>query len=205
MNSKLIKLITVVLNIPKVIAELIVFARAIFLAMSTNSRYMASMAMLSELNTDIGLLEAAQTGFKTKPPTISVEDRNNAVEKVKADLRALRSDVQKLADNDPAHAESITSGANMSWKSQTGHGGQQNAAYDGVQSGSVILTAEGGGHHRWRWSTDGTVWTELRPTKRANKTVPGLTPGVIYHFQNCKILDEDIDDEWSQIVSIRVR
>jgi len=205
MYSKLIKLITVVLNFPTVIAVFIVYARAIYMAMFSNPRFVASAAKVTVLKTDIDALEAAQVGFKTKPQTVSIEDRNNAFEKVKADLRSLRSDVQALADADPANAKSIITSAGMSWKTSSNHGKQQNGATDGDVSGSVDLTAEGAGPHEWRWSTDGVVWHYIRATLGATKTVYGLTPGTVYHFQNSKILPNEEEGEWSQSVTIMVR
>jgi len=205
MNGKMIKLITVVLNFPTVIAVFIVYAKAIYMAMFSNPRFVALAPKVTVLNTDIDVLEAAQVGFKTMPQTVSIEDRNNALEKVKADLRSLRSDVQALADVDPANAMSIITSAGMSWKTQSTHGKQQNGATDGVQSGSVDLTAEGAGPHEWRWSTDGIVWHNIRATLGATKTVYGLTPGTVYHFQNSKILPNEEEGEWSQSVTIMVR
>ena len=205
MSSKLIKLITVVLNFPTVIAVFIVYARAIYMAMFSNPRFAASTAKVAVLNTDIGALEAAQTGFKRKPQTVSIEDRNNAHEKVKADLRSLRSDVQALADADPANAKSIITSAGMSWKTSSNHGKQQNGATDGDVSGSVNLTAEGAGPHEWQWSTDGEVWHNIRATLGATKTAYGFTPGTFYHFRNCKILPNEQEGEWSPIVTIMVR
>jgi len=175
------------------------------MAMFSNPRFVASAPKVTVLNTDIGVLEAAQVGFKSKPQTVSIEDRNNALEKVKADLRSLKNDVQALADADPVNAESIITSAGMSWKTSSTHGKQQNGATDGAQSGSVDLTAEGTGPHRWRWSTDGIVWHEIVPTLRANKTAYGFTPGTVYQFQNCRILPNDVEDEWSQSVTIMVR
>jgi hypothetical protein len=205
MSTKLIKLITVVLKFPKVIAVFIVYARAIFLGMSTHPRFVASAAKVTVLNNDLSVLEAAQAGFKRKPQTVSIEDRNNALEKVKADLRSLKNDVQALADADPANAKSIITSAGMSWRTDSPHEKQQNKATDGLQSGSVELTAEGTGPHRWRWSTDGIVWHEVVATLKARKTMYGLTLGIVYQFQTCKILPDDVDDEWSQSFTIMVR
>src|ERR1035437_9142292 len=130
MSSVLIKLIILVLNFPRVIAVFIVYARAIFMAMSTHPRFVALAAKVAVLNTDIGALEVAQTGFKTKPQPVSIEDRNNALDKVKADLRSLKNDVQALADADPVNAKSIITSAGMSWKTSSNHGKRQNKATD---------------------------------------------------------------------------
>src|SRR5665647_806184 len=65
MNGKMIKLITVVLNFPTVIAVFIVYAKAIYMAMFSNPRFVALAPKVTVLNTDIDVLEAAQVGFKT--------------------------------------------------------------------------------------------------------------------------------------------
>jgi hypothetical protein len=205
MSTKLIRLIIVVLKFPKVIAVFIVYARAIYQAMSTHPRFVALAPKVTVLNTDISALEVAQTGFKRKPQTVSIEDRNNALEKVKADLRSLKYDVQALADADSVNAKSIITSAGMSWKTLSNHGKQKNGATDGDVSGSVNLTAEGAGPHEWRWSSDGVVWHNIRATLGATKTAYGFTPGIVYQFQNSKILPNEQEGEWSPIVTLMVR
>lgn len=198
------KLITVVLNFPTVIAVFIVYAKTIYAAMFENPHFTASAAKVTKLNTDIAVLDAAETGCKTTPPTKTVEERNVALEKVKADLRSLRNDVQEAADADPANAEAIIANAGMSLKDQAHHGKQQNTAKDGVEQGSVDLTAEGAGAHEWRISTDELNWTLLPASLTAKTTVTDLTPGSVYYFQNRRMLPNNEKSEWSQSVKIRV-
>ena len=198
------KLITVVLNFPTVIAIFIVYAKAIYVAMFENPDFTASAAKVTKLNTNIALLDAAETGCKTSPPTKTVEERNAALEKVKANLRSLRNDVQEAADADPANAEAIIASAAMSAMFRGHHGKQQNTANDGVEQGSVDLTAEGAGAHEWRISTDQINWTLLPACLTAKTTVTGLTPGTVYYFQNRRMLPNNQKSEWSQSVKIRV-
>ena len=204
MNGKMIRLITVVLNFPTVIARFIVYAKAIYVAMFENPNFTASAAKVTKLNNDIAALDAAETGCKTSPPTKTVEERNAALEKVKADLRSLRNDVQEVADADPANAEAIIASSGMSSKYQGHHGKQQNTAKDGVEQGSVDLTAEGAGAHEWRISTDELSWTLLPSSWTAKTTVTDLTPGTVYSFQNRRMLPNNEKSEWSQSVKIRV-
>jgi len=205
MSTKTIKLRTVVLNFPRIIAVFIVYAKAIYLAMFENPIFAASAAKVANLYLDITALEIAEAGFKRTKPTHTISERNAALEKVKADLRSLRNDVQELANDDPVNAESIIESAGMSAKDQAIHGKQQNTAKDGVESGSVELTAEGAGHHQWRISTDEKTWTLLTSSRTASTIVRGLKPGVIYYFQNQRMLPNDEESEWSQSVRIMVR
>jgi len=205
MNTKTIKLRTVVLNFPRIVAVFIVYAKAIYLAMFDNPIFTASAVKVTKLIDDITDLEIAEAGFKRTKPTHTISERNAALEKVKADLRSLRNDVQELASADPRNAESIIESAGMSSKSQALHGKQQNTVKDGVESGSVKLTAEGAGPHNWRISTDEIEWTLLSSSRRARKTVKGLKPGIIYYFQNQRMLPHDAECEWSQSVKIMVR
>lgn len=205
MNTKTIKLRTVALNFPRIVAVFIVYAKAIYLAMFDNPIFTASAVKVANLIADIIALEIAEAGFKRKKPTHTISERNRALEKVKADLRSLRNHVQELADADPVNAESIIESAGMSSKAQAIHGKQQNTAKDGVESGSVELRAEGAGPHNWRISTDGIEWTLLSSSRRARKTVKDLKPGIIYYFQNQRMLPNDAESEWSQSVKIMVR
>jgi len=205
MVTKNVNVSTVVLKFPKVVAIFLVYAKAIYKAMSENPLFAAFIAKLAILITDINALDEAETGFKMVKPTHTYADRNAAFEKVKADLRTLRNYVQELVDADPANAESIIESAGMSERQQSSHGKRKNTVKDGVESGSVDLTGEGAGHHDWRISTDGDMWTLLPSTPGGKATVGGLTPGLTYYFQNHRVLPKDEKCEWSQSVKIMVR
>jgi hypothetical protein len=205
MNTKTIKLSTVVLNFPTAVAVFIIYAKAIYLAMFENPIFAAMAAKVAKLYVDITALELAEAGFKKSKPTHTVSERDEVLERVKADLRSLRNDVQELVTADPAAAESIIESAGMAAKDQAVHGKRQNTAKDGVESGSVDLTAEGAGPHEWRISTDEITWTLLPASLKAKTTVTGLTPGVTYYLQNRRMLPNDEKSEWSQSVKIMVR
>jgi len=201
----MMKVSTVVLKFPTVVAIFLVYAKAIYMAMVANPLFAAFAAKVAILITDINALDEAETGFKKVKPTHTASERDGALEKVKGDLRTLRNYVQELADADPVNAESIIESAGMSEKQQASHGKRKNTVNDGVESGSVELTAEGAGPHEWRISNDEITWTLLPATLIAKTIVTGLTAGVTYYFQNRMMLRNGEKSEWSQSVKIMVR
>lgn len=203
-STNLVKRVTVVLNFPKVISSFIVFVHAIILAMKNNPYFVSLADKITQLSDDLSSLEELEAACNTTPPTASVETRNVALGRVQDDLRTLRNDVQNIADIDPTNAQSIIVSSGMSVKKGTIHGKQQNTAENGVEEGSVDLTAEGSGAHEWRMSTDGENWTALPATLISKTTVSGLTPGMVYYFQNRRILPNNEKSEWSQAIKIRV-
>ena len=206
MNVKtLIKQATVALNFPTVISNFILFARAIFTAMLNNPYFKASAEKVTRLGTHIEALYNAETACNTKPPTGSVDARNAALEAVKADLKSLRNDVQEAADADPDNAIAIITSASMDVKKPASHGKQQNSAENGIEEGSVELTAEGAGAHEWRMSTDEKIWTLLPSTYTSKTTVSDLTSGTIYFFQNRRMLRNKEKSEWCQSIKVRIR
>ena len=205
MTTKTLRRSIVVLKFPQVIAVFIVYAKAIHTAMSQSTLFTALAGKVTNLSVDITALYDAETGFKTTPPTKTIQQRDIALERVKADLRSLRNDVQAMADADPVNAEAIIAAAGMSSRYLGVHGKQSNKADDGVESGSVKLTAEGAGAHEWRMSIDEKEWIQVSPTLKAKATVKDLKVGVTYYFQNRKMLRNDEKTEWSQSVRIMAR
>ena len=203
--TNLLKQAIVVLNFPNVISNFIVYAKAIVMAMEGNPRFAALAVKVAKLKSDTAALDAIETALHTNPPGQTVEARNAALELVKDDLRSLRNEVQNIADADPDNALEIIASAGMSVKGVPTHGKQKNSAVDGVDEGSVDLTAEGAGAHEWRVSTDDLSWTPLPASLTSKTTVTDLTPGTVYSFQNRRMLTNNGKSEWSQSVKIRVR
>ena len=204
-SANLMKKATVALNLPTVISDLIVFANAIVLAMQNNAYFTGFVTKITELSANLKVLENLEAACNTKPPTASVSARNAALVAVQNDLRTLRNDVQNIADADPANSLAIIESSGMSVKKAITHSGRQNTAEDGVEEGSVDLTAEGAGAHEWRMSTDDETWTLLSASFTSKTTVSDLTPGTVYYFQNRKMLPNNEKSDWSQSVKIRVK
>jgi hypothetical protein len=206
MNTRnLIKRAIAVLNLSRVINKLILQAKAIATAMQGNAYFPALAAQLLQLIADIKTLEDIVDALNTKQPDASIEKREAAHEVVKADLRTLRMEVQKVADKDLEYAEAIIISAGMAVKLLSVRGKQQNTATDGQEEGSIKLTAEGAGPHEWRISIDGITWTIFSSTLSSSTTAVNLVSGTIYYFQNRKVLRFGKKGEWSPVIKLRVR
>jgi hypothetical protein len=205
MKSKSVILFIVILKFPGSIANFLIYAKAIYGALFTNSLFASFLPKTIILNADIALLEEAEVGFKSRPQTKTIEDRELALAKVKADLRSLRNEVQDIANADPRNALAIIAAALMFGQERAKRGKQRNTVKDGVLSGTVYLTAEGAGPHAWQMSLDDKLWTPMKPTRKSTNSVSGLPVGVVHYFQNYMILPNDEECEWSPSVSIMVR
>ena len=204
-KRKFFKQVIAVLNWPSDILNFIAFAKLILIAMLSKPVYAGSMTKLTKLGTDIGVLEENQQACSANLPTASIADRDAAREVVEEDLRELRIDVQILAKKDPINAIALIEDTGMTVKILSSPGKQQNTVQDGNEEGSVFLTAEGAGPHKWRMSLNDKDFTLLDPTMQASTTVKNLTLGEVYYFQNCRLLRNKEEGEWSQSVKIRVR
>jgi hypothetical protein len=200
-----IKRVIAVLNFPRNISKFIEYAGIIHNSMASSAVYSGSVAKLATLASDLASLGAAETACKTKPPTKTTADRNIVKRMVENDLRALRSDVQILADASPANAISIITDAGMQVKNESVHGKRKSTAKDGDVTGSVILEGEGAGPHEFQISTDNKTWT-LLPASRTEKTVVlNLVPGTVYYFQNRQMLTKGLKTAWTESISHRVK
>lgn len=206
MNERtLIKQAIASLNFPTPVNDFIICAHAIGTSMDGNPYFTASASNVTQLKAHTKTLDDLETDCKTNPLPKTTKARDAARKVVENALRNLRLEVQKVANNDLLNAETIIKSAGMSVKNPTLRGKQQNTAEDGIEEGSVDLTAEGTGPHEWRKSTDDKAW-ELLPSSRTSKTtVRDLAPGEVYFFQNRRMLTNDEKTEWSQSVKLRVR
>lgn len=206
MNERtLIKQAIAALNFPKSNADFIICAQAIGTAMTGNTYFTASAALVTQLIADTKTLDDLETECTVNPLPTTTKARDAARLTVENDLRNLRLDVQKAANDNLYYAETIITSAAMSVKNFAIHGKQQNTAEDGVEEGSVDLTAEGTGPHEWRMSSDERIWTLLPSSRTSKTTVSDLAPGMVYSFQNRRMLTNGEKTEWSQSVKIRVR
>lgn len=205
MKMKTVILFIVTLKLPKSVANLLINVKAIYGALFTNPLFASFLAKTTELGVGIVALEEAEVGFKSRPQTRTIEERDTALDKVKADLRSVRNEVQEIANKDPRNAMAIIAAALMFGYERTARGKQQNTVKDGILSGSVFLTAEGAGPHAWRMSVDGITWIDQDPTLKSTVTLSNLKIGTVHYFQNHMILPNDQVSEWSQSVSIMVR
>ena len=212
--KKAINLITVIIR--RIIAVLkpsgkindyINNAKAVYQSMNGNAYFPASALSITmvQFNADVTALANAQTNLTASPPTGTVSQRNAAKKIVAKDLRLLVSDVQKVADANPANAETIIASAGLAVKQFTNRTKFVGAKSTKV-SGTVKLFAPEGGYHEWaQLAADGVTWITLRSGSSGKKTITGLTPGKSYIFRSAPILaDKDGEGTWTVFTAIIV-
>jgi hypothetical protein len=201
--SKIIILVTTftkrviaVLDMPKDIDDFITFANSIHDSMAASAYFTTLAAKITTLDTNTGLLTAANNGTKTVPPTVTIAARDIELNKVQNNLRGLRDDVQGLADAQPTDiAEDIILTAGMKVKKQGAINKQDLAIKDGPVSGSVTAVAKGSdisrSAHDWWYSIDGgETWIPATPTIQATTVIEGLTRGTEVIVRHREILPE---------------
>jgi hypothetical protein len=206
MNEKTLnRQVTAALNLPDAINDFIICAQKVGRMMGISPYFSASSSLIAKLVANTIKLDDLETVCATTPLTTNTKARDAARVVVENDLRDLRLDVQKVANADPLNAEIIITSAGMSVKRTNNRGKQQNTATNGIETGTVNLTAEGSGPHNWRYSTDEIEWTYLPGNRTSKLSAAGFTPGVVYSFQNQMALANDQKTEWSQSVKLRIR
>ena len=204
-RRKLIKQAIVILNLPKVMSQLIFRAKAIASALHSNSTFAALATKVEQLIAHVAELETIIAALKAKTDGVTIRMRRLSYEAVKIDLHTLRMEVQKMADLNIATAAVLIKSAGMEMKSLATRGVQQNTVSDGDISGSVNLTAAGRGLHEWRISTNGDDFDFLSSSTTSRISVINLTPGTIYYFQNRRMLRRNKKGNWSHVMKLRVR
>jgi len=206
MNEKTLnRQVTAALNLPDAINDFIICAQKVGRMMGISPYFSASSSLIAKLVANTIILDDLETLCATTPLTTNTKARDAARVVVENNLRDLRLDVQRVANADPLNAEIIITSAGMSVKITNNRGKQQNTATNGIETGTVNLTAEGSGPHNWRYSTDEKEWTYLPGNRTSKLSAAGFTPGVLYSFQNQMALANDQKTEWSQSVKLRIR
>lgn len=164
---------------------------------------------------------AAKSDFVTTPPAIittlnglitfysnaSIDERETAYRKLLAALKALMATFQTAADNDIDKAEAIITSGEFGIKKIVTKQKSIFKAENGIDSGTIDLTAEGGGPHTchdWMYSADGKVFVRMAPTVAANTQMKGLTPGEYAYFTH-ELVTKKGGQGVSQIIKILVK
>ena len=195
-----------VLKFPTRIGDKIIKAKFIVKEMTGNTSFPSPVPPLATVNTHINTLVTKETAAKTKT-TGAVAARDAALKIVVADLHALMTYVQGIADANPADAEAIIKSAGFDVK-KVGEIDKQDFTADNSVSGTIKLIAKGigTGHaaHQWGMSKNGTDWLthafDIAPTLAAHTEITGLTKADILYFRHRDIL-KDGPGEWSQTIS----
>jgi hypothetical protein len=190
----------VVLKLPRSVPKLIASANTIKKAISSSIYYLIPNPPIGTFNTHIKNATAAQAGTKTKPPTVTPENRDAAVDSMLADIKNYRLDCQSLvnAAPDQASALKITQSFGMHLKGSTSHGPREDEIKQGTEPGTAIYKMKGEGAHMLQISYDaGATYEALDPTGNGITTLKGLTPNKHFWLRNRQILTRGRYSAWT--------
>ncbi len=198
----------VVLKLPRAVPKIIVTANVIKKAISSSIYYPTPNPSVSTFNTHIKNATDAQAGTKTKPPTVTPENRDKAVNTMLEDIKNYRVDCQKLVNAAPDHATAlkIAQSFGMHLKGSTSRGSRKDEIQDGTEPGTAIYKMKGEGAHMLQISYDaGATHEVLDPTGNGITTIRGLTPNKNFWLRNRQILTRGQYSEWTDWKKFSIR
>jgi len=197
--------VIVALNEPEGNRDFIAYSKNVLHCLGDTSLFPSPTPPLTVVEADVGALDVAEVATLRQKGVASARDASRQV--VRRQLDLLRGYVQTLADALPvAEAAELVARSGFSVKASSGHGKPPFEAKDGPTSGSVHLVARAEktrASYQWQFSKDGTTWTSLEDTVRADAWVHGLEPAVAYFFRYSTTTKAGRSD-WSEVISLVV-
>jgi hypothetical protein len=207
MNTKTVRKPQIALNLPRVVALLLIFVRHVIDMMTKNTTWFPSPnPPLSDVAQHADDLEAAEVNVRSHVKgAVPIRDEKKRL--VVADLDLLKAYVLAIAAASPALASVIIESAGMSQKNLPIRLRAQFEALLGTTPLEVILRAKAEkkkAFYEWQYSMDaGKTWVNLGTTNEANTTVTVPTAGVTYQFRYRATVKKQAG-QWSQAVSLPV-
>lgn len=195
---------TVVFRFPKIIALLIVFARAVLQKMTSNAWFPNPDPPLGLVEQHVDKLEDAEATVKIGGKG-AAEARNVALKVVIDDLRGLGAYVYKVASQNPGNEGLIIESAGFFQRRPSKYHKPTLAAYLGPSAHEIRLEAKAvkkGAAYEWQVSMDGgATWVALAATPVAKSKLTGTTPGTTYAFR-FRTTRKGVTTDWSSPVTI---
>ena len=135
---------------------------------------------------DVKAFTDAETDVKARVAG-AVAKREAAFFTLKQDVEQIRGMVQGVANTMPTLAATIIESAGFFVNGKGGNSKRQNAAFNTEIPGTILLTADGKGHHDWQMSKDMVNITSLPSTSTSQTTVPNLKLGDTWYFRSKKV------------------
>jgi hypothetical protein len=178
--------------------------RAVLKGMTGSNNFPSATQAIAAAASGLDKLQTLAAAPKTPDATAAVQKQLRACRGL---FDVLKGIVQQSADADVANAEAIIKSASMGVKKRPAPKvkAELEAKY-GKVSGMALLVAKSFGRasYLWQMSTDGSNWSTLPTTLRANTAVQGLTPGVKYFFR-LKVTTKNGERDWTQTVSLLMK
>ncbi len=196
-----------VLKMPSKIGDQIIRVTDIKGKMTNNTYFptgwTAGTVTQTQFNNDLQAFEDAETAVKARTPG-AVGLRDAAYITLKQDLDAVKAMVQAKANANPTIAITIIESCGFFVAAKRGGQKRINAAYNTQIPGTVIITADGGGHTQWEMSKDMVTITNLPSTDGSKTTVSGLTVGDVLYFRSKKVDTKKKTYNWSPWFPLKI-
>jgi hypothetical protein len=200
-----IKYYPIALNLPTVVALLIVFGRHV-VQMMTNSTWFTGID-LTKVTEHLDQLEAAQVLAKGRGKG-TAGARNDAQKVVVDDLVGLKGIVATVVSKNPGQAETIVTSAGMSLKRFTRVEKAVLRAFLGSILAQIEVVAKAvpkAGAYEWQYSIDGGhAWVSMPVTTVAHTSLPGVVVGTTYLFR-FRTTRRNVVTDWSPTASLTVK
>lgn len=196
----------IALNLPRMVAALIVYGRHVVQSMLGNAWFPDPPVTMADVTKHLDDLESAQAKVKSRAEG-AVEVRDLAEKTVVDDIVALKGYASQIVAKNPVDALLIIASAGLKPRQfRRFHKPELSAAMTGVPQEALLRAKAVRGRvaYEWQASSDGgKTWTILGITTVANLHVPGLTVGTTYHFRFRSTVRATTSD-WSQVISLNV-
>ncbi|MFT3769065.1 MAG: fibronectin type III domain-containing protein [Minicystis sp.] len=195
------------LMIPRSVALLITFAKAVHDHMLNNPNFPSPSPTLDVFAADIAALADAETKAATKAKgTAALRDAR--AKKVKDDLFHLLDYVQSIVEQQatPKEGAAIIESAFMSVRKTSKRTRPPLAVKNTGVSGRVVAEAKAVdtvATYYWEYSLDQQTWTTVPETMRASTVISGLKAAQTYYFR-FRALTRTSEIGYSQVVSLLV-
>jgi hypothetical protein len=195
----------VALNHPKRIGQFIAFARFIASRMANNPFFPSPNVPIATLFAQIEELAAAQALTLSRRGTGKARDAS--YQRVLASLMALKTYVERVANERRQDGEVLIASAGMSVKQTRGPNKPLFKVKQLKTSGWVRLEVRHPGRvatFYWQRSIDGKTWIDEEDSVVAHLDVHGLTPGVLYWFRYRVRTSKGLGGDWSDPITLLV-
>ena len=207
MKTQTVRKPQIALNLPVVVALLLLFVRHVIDMMTKNATWFPSPSpSLPDVGKHADDLEAAEVNVRSRVKgAVPIREEKKRI--VEADMALLKAYVLAMAAASPALAGVIIESSGMSQKSFTGRLKAQFEALLGKTPLVVILRAKAAARkafYEWQYSMDaGKTWVDIGTTNESSTTVTVPTAGVTYEFRYRATVKKQTG-QWSQKVSLAV-
>ncbi len=198
----------VVVKMPNEVPRQIVKCNAIKAGVSTSTYYPLPNPTITVFNNHIKGAADAEAGTETVPPTVTIDNRDIAVNTMLADVESYRLACQDLVDGAPneAAARAIAQSFSMELKAITSRGVRQDKIVQGTAGGTAIYYMLGKGPHQLQISYDAGATREgLDPSRSGKTTLTGLIPNKNFWLRNRQMLTKGRYSEWTQWQKYSIR